>query len=986
MASTFNLVRTSDLMQNLIPGSLLVLSFEQTNIDSEALTQLVPALGNLTNLKSLNLKNNQLSDQIFEIIILFPLPFHLEIMTQGIDLFKKMVNFGEDYILENHIKELNQKICDSLQIQYNLDKYDQKETDSYVQRQYKQSINNQLKIYDNQSHEIDYNQFNSNNKNSNKHSGNVTLTIRRISYTNGQKAPPNKKKFIIAMTQLRAKITELLNQNPTVEEIKDLCQEIQDQQYEFPLKLLEELSEFIWNKLNEAVLIRDHYSISYLGDCCEIIGLDVQYFKDKFQKVDQRLKNIIQRVEKLFNLDEDQLKENDFNKELDELVKETLRLDLRGYPIDMLFMIKEKRDEYIIKYIDQNINWENQKLQQVLRIELNKESEYYLNEESENNLQLLFNELNNIFYLQLIEENSLFQQPYKSIKLVNIQGQYQIKSLPNNVQYPVKNKENLLQSSQNDKNLYTSSQNNNTNTTIQQNVADHKNIKMNEISTIEPIQKNNKQNDINIYNQDSQSLNSKIQQALFNFPGSKNQNILQQQQTINFEQQNEQNMVDDQNQEQNQNKQNDNLNNKNLSTLQHKITNKVDNITNQKQGDLNSKLQQALLNFPGTKKANQNINIDNKPAEFKNQNETEQQNQIDQNLDYNTKLQQALFNFPGPKPQINQTQQNNQNTNQGQQVNLQNQNSIQNYNLNLSKDNNSLLQQHQTPQFIQTDSVNLNEFQQIQQQQSDPNQLSSDDIKKICNKTIKKFRKQKKIGDQSSQSITNFMENIRLKIQKAMMKLHKKTRQNKNLYNNKDKDKNKSIGIEINENNLRHPNYRILNQYSFIMQQKGYPVNPSQKGTRLFVLANVIFFILYKLQKISDQQIRERFAFNSNPNISQFSKENFLQNFLFSIVHRNLENLRCSGIILALQTYFCLKFPQNLSQYNFISMPIWFLVLAKSLFNFYKSTQEQQNEYKYYQSLGPVVSGILYFLIEKLVSKDNKYQLTQHHFNKIQIN
>ncbi len=44
------------------------------------------------------------------------------------------------------------------------------------------------------------------------------------------------------------------------------------------------------------------------------------------------------------------------NQELEEVCKECLRLDLRGYPVDMIFMIKEKRDEYVLKFVEEGKN------------------------------------------------------------------------------------------------------------------------------------------------------------------------------------------------------------------------------------------------------------------------------------------------------------------------------------------------------------------------------------------------------------------------------------------------------------------------------------------------------------------------------------------------------------------------------------------------------------------------------------------------------
>lgn len=60
------------------------------------------------------------------------------------------------------------------------------------------------------------------------------------------------------------------------------------------------------------------------------------------------------RIENLLNFD--LLKETDVNGELDDVVKECLRLDMRGLPVDMLLMIKEKRDNFVKSYIEQDFD------------------------------------------------------------------------------------------------------------------------------------------------------------------------------------------------------------------------------------------------------------------------------------------------------------------------------------------------------------------------------------------------------------------------------------------------------------------------------------------------------------------------------------------------------------------------------------------------------------------------------------------------------
>ena len=60
-----------------------------------------------------------------------------------------------------------------------------------------------------------------------------------------------------------------------------------------------------------------------------------------------RKNTVAKRIENLLNFQG--IPEAELNEELTFLVKECLRLDMRGPAVDFIFLIKEKRDEWIRK-------------------------------------------------------------------------------------------------------------------------------------------------------------------------------------------------------------------------------------------------------------------------------------------------------------------------------------------------------------------------------------------------------------------------------------------------------------------------------------------------------------------------------------------------------------------------------------------------------------------------------------------------------------
>lgn len=97
------------------------------------------------------------------------------------------------------------------------------------------------------------------------------------------------------------------------------------------------------------MLIRDHYSISVLIKISKLVGLDLEFFEKYLEVTEARKESMTQKIEKFLNFEN--FSEINLNAELHYLIKECLRLDLRGPAVDQLFLIKEKRDEFIKQQI-----------------------------------------------------------------------------------------------------------------------------------------------------------------------------------------------------------------------------------------------------------------------------------------------------------------------------------------------------------------------------------------------------------------------------------------------------------------------------------------------------------------------------------------------------------------------------------------------------------------------------------------------------------
>lgn len=78
------------------------------------------------------------------------------------------------------------------------------------------------------------------------------------------------------------------NANCAIEQVFNLSQEVEQFPYQMPVRVLARIEEWIWQKLNEAILIRDHYVVSYIGYASYNLRMDTSYFRDRFDRVTKR--------------------------------------------------------------------------------------------------------------------------------------------------------------------------------------------------------------------------------------------------------------------------------------------------------------------------------------------------------------------------------------------------------------------------------------------------------------------------------------------------------------------------------------------------------------------------------------------------------------------------------------------------------------------------------------------------------------------------
>lgn len=78
------------------------------------------------------------------------------------------------------------------------------------------------------------------------------------------------------------------------------------------------------------------------------MGVPVDGYTDRLEILKQRDTIFGKRAENVLNLEIEEVR---INEELDELVREGLRLYLEGHGIELLYYLKYRRDQFIEKYL-----------------------------------------------------------------------------------------------------------------------------------------------------------------------------------------------------------------------------------------------------------------------------------------------------------------------------------------------------------------------------------------------------------------------------------------------------------------------------------------------------------------------------------------------------------------------------------------------------------------------------------------------------------
>ncbi|KAM3132708.1 hypothetical protein pb186bvf_015136 [Paramecium bursaria] len=371
---------------------LQILDIKNCGISIKNISDFVGAVQNLTQLISLNLSQNQIDDKCLDLINrIFENCNEIKIINleqnniQGQDfafeifimkvsqllLFNLELNLGQNQLTDQSISVIENRIlydetCQIKSINLDYNKFTKtaqvKMFKIYLQIKEKRDLKitfyplpfslEIIKTFYKQIQIEEGSMIKS--VKSLKQDNKTDLSIQKRSNT---KLPVTTTSSLQQIRQKEKEIRRIFQSeknDPSVEQVYEICQQLDEFPYQMPQKIILQIQEWVWNKLNDAILIRDHYAISYLTFAAFYLQTDNTIFQERYFKLAKRIQLLEDRINRLLNFE---IQEINLNQELDNLLGECHRLDIRGQPVDFLIALKLERDENIKQLIINDYDW-----------------------------------------------------------------------------------------------------------------------------------------------------------------------------------------------------------------------------------------------------------------------------------------------------------------------------------------------------------------------------------------------------------------------------------------------------------------------------------------------------------------------------------------------------------------------------------------------------------------------------------------------------
>lgn len=184
---------------------------------------------------------------------------------------------------------------------------------------------------------------------------NTVFEFKRVTIESKPKRQTLSLTDLAKVDQLRKEIHKVIIKEKSVEDIQNICQEIQSLEFDFPPQHTERLRAVITDMLFRSCIDtsnQDLYVFGITKSAGDLIDVVLPELEEHNREIEKGMSNFAKDLCALLNFE---FPEEKLNSLLDTLVNKAISCDLRGDAIDILFYLKERRDKLTNSYIREGI-------------------------------------------------------------------------------------------------------------------------------------------------------------------------------------------------------------------------------------------------------------------------------------------------------------------------------------------------------------------------------------------------------------------------------------------------------------------------------------------------------------------------------------------------------------------------------------------------------------------------------------------------------
>jgi len=201
-----------------------------------------------------------------------------------------------------------------------------------------------------------------------------TIIFERVSLTAEEKRKALNPEDLSVCKDIIEEINQCVLFQKTIEDILQVCKKIQSLPFDFPPQYIERLSELIRELINNTYQAEDYYGFEVVYDCSLALGMNKSEGRKKMQSLKNKADQIVEDMNRLVNF---QTQEAKLNTLLTDLVNTLVNRDMRGPGVDVILMVKEIRDSFIMSYLGRSID------QQAVENEMMEKEPFFLLESND---------------------------------------------------------------------------------------------------------------------------------------------------------------------------------------------------------------------------------------------------------------------------------------------------------------------------------------------------------------------------------------------------------------------------------------------------------------------------------------------------------------------------------------------------------------------------------------------------------------------------